>query len=246
MLTYKISATPSTNLYLKELIRKTPFQEEILVLTHNQTMGRGQRGNTWHSQSGKSLTFSILKDVFGLKIKDQFYIAMAVSLAIKKVLDSYKIPEVKIKWPNDILSSNKKLCGILIENTLKETGIKSSIVGIGLNVNETNFDNLPNAASMKILTNLTYDLEEVLNKIIDALAFYFQFLKENQYKELKDIYLLHLFGKDKVSHFKSAEGLRFNGIIRSVSSIGKLQVELENETIKEFDLKEIEMLLVGN
>lgn len=245
MVLYKISATPSTNLYLKELIKKTLFQEEILVLTHNQTMGRGQRGNAWYSQSGKSLTFSVLKDVFGLEIKDQFYIAMAVSLALKRVLDSYKIPEVKIKWPNDILSSNKKLCGILIENTLKEAGIKSSIIGIGLNVNETNFDNLPNAASMKILTNVTYDLEEVLNNIVDALAFYFLFIKENRYNELKDIYLLHLFGKDKVSTFKSAEGLPFNGIIRSVSPHGMLQVELEDESIREFNLKEIEMMVVG-
>ncbi|MBA3987049.1 MAG: biotin--[acetyl-CoA-carboxylase] ligase, partial [Flavobacteriales bacterium] len=108
MLTYKISATPSTNLYLKELIKNVSFQEEILVVTHNQTKGRGQMGNVWHSQNGKSLTFSVLKDVFKLEIHNQFYISMAVSLAIKMVLDSYKISDVKIKWPNDILSSNKK------------------------------------------------------------------------------------------------------------------------------------------
>jgi BirA family biotin operon repressor/biotin-[acetyl-CoA-carboxylase] ligase len=94
---------------------------------------------------------------------------------------------------------------------------------------------------MHIVTGVVCDLEEILNKIIDALAFYFLFLKENRLIELKDLYLLCLFGKDKVSHFKSLAGLSFNGIIRGVSSHGKLQVELENEIIKEFDIKEIEM-----
>ncbi len=245
MLTYKINATPSTNLYLKEVIRNSTYRDEILVVTHNQTKGRGQRGNAWHSQTGKSLTFSVLKDVFKLEIDNQFYIAMAVSLAIKKVLDSYKIPEVKIKWPNDILSSNKKLCGILIENTINDAIIKSSIIGIGLNVNESGFDNLPKASSMHMLTNFVYDLEEILNEIIEALAFYFMFLKESRFQDLNELYHLNLFGKDKVCHFKSSEGLGFNGIIRSVSSLGKLQIEMEDENLKEFDLKEIEMMLVN-
>ncbi|OIP50000.1 MAG: biotin--[acetyl-CoA-carboxylase] ligase [Flavobacteriaceae bacterium CG2_30_34_30] len=239
MLTYKINATQSTNSYLKELVKKIGTEEEIIVVTNNQTHGRGQMGALWQSQVGKSLTFSVFKFGMGMSIHHHFFLSMAVSLAVKKVLQFQNVPDVCIKWPNDILSANKKICGILIENILHKSVITGSIIGIGLNVNEDSFAHLPKATSMKIRTGKKYDLEKILEEIVASIDFYFAFLKEKRFDELNALYLLQLYRKDQESVFSTSDGVHFNGIIRNITTSGKLQVEMENKKLQEFDLKEI-------
>lgn len=242
MLTYKINATQSTNSYLKELVKKIGADEEIVVVTNNQTHGRGQMGAVWQSQVGKSLTFSVFKFGMGLPVRHHFFLSMAVSLAVKKVLQFHKVTDLCIKWPNDILSANKKICGILIENILHKSVITGSIIGVGLNVNENSFVHLPNATSLKICTGKSYDLEKILEEIVASIDFYFTFLKEKRFEELNALYLSNLYGKDQVSAFTTPDGKHFNGIIRSITASGKLQVEMENKKVQEFDLKEITLV----
>ena len=238
----KLNAIDSTNSYLKQLSTNEIVEDNTIVVANYQTHGRGQMGSTWASENSKNLMFSVFKDISFLQIEKNFYISMAVSLSIFKTLKSFSIPKLHIKWPNDILSENKKVCGILIENIIKQNQLKATIIGVGLNVNQNNFDGLPKAASLHLLTGNIFNLDEVLLVISDNLNYYFNLLKAEKYQLLKETYESLLFRKDKPSTFKDAEGKLFSGFINSVSNSGNLQVLLEDEVIKEFDLKEIALL----
>ncbi|MEX0995528.1 MAG: biotin--[acetyl-CoA-carboxylase] ligase [Flavobacteriaceae bacterium] len=242
MLIYKISATSSTNSYLKSLLKENDALDELVVITEEQTQGRGQVGTSWHSQKGKSLTFSIYKQFNGLNVAQQFYISMAVSIAVMEVLESFGIPEIKVKWPNDILSANKKLCGVLIENVLYHKNIKGSIIGIGLNVNNSQYTNLPNASSMKLATDKHFEIEQVFNELLNRLMKKINLLENNQFNQIEERYLKNLYRINQISVFENAQKESFNGIIRGVSNEGKLLVETEDEAILAFDLKEIKLL----
>ena len=198
----KLNAIDSTNSYLKQLSKETCLQDETVVLTNRQISGRGQMGNLWLSREGQSLTFSMFKAFDRLQIERQFMISMAVSLAIVKALKSLNVPNISIKWPNDILSANKKIGGILIENVLEGNYVKHSIIGIGLNVNETDFLKLPQASSLKLETGKTFFLEEVFQSIVISV---FQNLKDLTQKNFEDIKLKYeneLFQKRKFRFLK--------------------------------------------
>lgn len=238
----KLSAIDSTNTYLKTLCAEMPVDDYTAVITENQTKGRGQMGSVWNSQSSKNLTFSVFKSLLGFEIQYPFYISMVASLAVVKALEGFDIPKLNVKWPNDILSENKKVCGILIENAIKQGQYASSIIGMGLNVNQTEFENLPKASSLKLITGKTFDLDELAHRIIKQLQIYFELLRQSKLEVLKEEYESYLFRKNKPSTFKNAEGCMFSGIIKSVSDTGMLQVVLEDNLIKEFDLKTITLL----
>ncbi len=238
----KLNAIDSTNSYLKQLSTNEIVEDNTIVVANYQTNGRGQMDSTWASEDSKNLMFSVFKDFSFLQTEQNFYISMAVSLSIIKTLKSFSIPKLHIKWPNDILSENKKLCGILIENIIKHNQLKATIIGVGLNVNQNNFDGLPKATSLHLLTGNIFNLDEVLLVISDNLNYYFNLLKTEKYQLIKEAYESLLFRKDKPSTFKDAEGKLFSGFIKSVSNSGNLQVLLEDEVIKEFDLKEIALL----
>ncbi len=238
----KLSAIDSTNTYLKTLCAEMPVDDYTAVITENQTKGRGQMGSVWNSQSSKNLTFSVFKSLSGFEIQYPFYISMVASLAVVKALEGFDIPKLNVKWPNDILSENKKVCGILIENAIKQGQYASSIIGMGLNVNQTEFENLPKASSLKLITGKTFDLDELAHRIIKQLQTYFELLRQSKLEVLKEEYESYLFRKNKPSTFKNAEGSLFLGIIKSVSDTGMLQVVLEDNLIKEFDLKTITLL----
>jgi len=237
----KLDATESTNLYLKNLVLSSPVDDLTVVIAKEQTQGKGQMGTIWQSSSGKNLTFSVLKEIDGFAITDQFQLNMAVSLAIFDMLKTLHVSHLKIKWPNDILSGTSKICGILIENMLKGHQIRASIVGIGLNVNQTDFPNLFNATSLKLLLGRTFDLEEVLQALLENLDRYLKILESRKIEELSKDYLEALFRKGEVSSFQEPNGKLFTGTIKGVSEIGRLQVLTEG-VIKEFDLKEIKLL----
>ncbi|MEC3905444.1 biotin--[acetyl-CoA-carboxylase] ligase [Tamlana sp. 2201CG12-4] len=238
----KLDATDSTNSYLKERYINEPINDFTAVMAKQQTHGRGQMGTVWESQSSKNLTFSVFKDVKEYKLEYPFYISMVTALAIKKVLGFFLIPQLKIKWPNDILSANKKICGILIENVIKQNYVTASIIGIGLNVNQSEFNNLPRASSLKMLSGKVYDLDEIALQILNTLKDYFAVLEAGHFEILKTEYESLLFRKNKPSTFKNAEGLMFSGFIKGVSNSGNLQILLEDNIIQEFDLKEITLL----
>ena len=138
----KLDAIDSTNAYLKELTLKSIPFDYTVVIAEEQIQGRGQRGTKWESEIGKNLTVSVFKKIEGLRVEQQFYISMCVSLALINSLKKFQIPQLRIKWPNDILSANKKICGILIENIIKNNELVGCIVGIGLNINQKKFQHL--------------------------------------------------------------------------------------------------------
>jgi BirA family biotin operon repressor/biotin-[acetyl-CoA-carboxylase] ligase len=218
------------------------LEDSTIVVTNYQTNGRGQMGTTWASEASKNLMFSVLKDVSWLHSDKSFYISMATSLAIIKALEQFSIPKLRIKWPNDILSEDMKICGVLIENVIKHTHLKDSIIGIGLNVNQTDFSGLPKASSLRLISGKVFNLDEVMSLIVQEITLNFKLLKAKKFIEIKDTYETLLYRKDKPSTFKDAEGSMFSGFIKSVSNSGNLQVLLEDDIIKEFDLKEISLL----
>ena len=238
----KLNAIDSTNSYLRELASKKPLEDFTVVITKHQTKGRGQIGSMWNSEKGKNLTCSVFKRNFCVSIDDQFYISMLTSLAIVKTLQLFQVPKLVIKWPNDILSEQKKICGILIENVIKYQDIEGSIIGIGLNVNQTQFQNLPFASSLKNLTGTLFDVEELLVGIVEQLKYYFNKLEQGKQDFIKRAYEALLFRRLKPSTFKDAEGNLFSGIIQGVNNNGTLQILLEDDVVEEFELKEIKLL----
>ncbi|GAA3615930.1 biotin--[acetyl-CoA-carboxylase] ligase [Flavivirga amylovorans] len=242
MLIVKLNATDSTNSYLRKLSTEETIGDYTTVIAKKQTQGRGQMGTVWDSQASKNLTFSVFKDVSKLHLEYPFYISIVTSLALLKTLQFFSISRLSIKWPNDILSENKKICGILIENVIKQNNINASVIGIGLNVNQTKFNNLPKASSLKIISGKVFDLDEIVHEILKNLEYYFLLLEKGDYDILKNDYETYLFRKNKPSTFKDEEGIIFSGYIKGISESGNLQVLLEDDIIEEFDLKTITLL----
>lgn len=238
----KVNAIDSTNTYLRNMCSDERVADYTIIIANEQTNGRGQMGTIWISEKGKNLVFSVFKGLKNLTIKDSFYISMITSLSIHKALKEVNIPNLKIKWPNDILSESNKVCGILIENVIKNNQLNSCIIGVGLNVNQTEFKNLPKASSLQLISGRHFNLDELLIKIINHLKFQFTRLDNGDLVSIKKEYETELFRKNKPSTFKNAEGKMFSGFIKGISKSGKLNVLLEDEIIQDFDLKEITLL----
>lgn len=238
----KLDAIDSTNSFLKDLSQNSKLESYTAVVTKNQLNGRGQMDTKWLSEPHKNLTFSLLINDFDLKIENAKYINFATSLAIYKVLKSKKISDISIKWPNDIMAGVKKICGILIENTFTGNSIKNTILGIGLNVNQTNFRGLENATSIKNESNLDINLDELLLDVILEMKGCFSKIKEKNYLELEENYIKKLYRFNVKSQFKTKDKEIFSGIITGISKNGNLQIQLEKNSIKEFGIKEISFL----
>lgn len=235
----KLNAIDSTNAYLKAIsIKKLP-KDFTVVVAEKQTMGRGQMGTQWQSEASKNLTLSVFKDVSFLDVKQQFYISKVIALAIISTLEDLKIPKLSIKWPNDILSADQKIAGVLIENVIKSNKLTGSIIGIGLNVNQKFFDDLPQASSLNVLTGIVYDRDEVMFTLLKHVERNLKQLETLDFDTITKAYKSRLFRVQKPSTFETPDKNRFVGYIEGVSEDGKLQVLLEDNVIKGFDLKEI-------
>ena len=162
----KLDAIDSTNNYLKKMILHGGINDYTVVTAKFQTEGKGQLGTKWESEHSKNLICSVYKKNINIKVQDQFVISALVSLALVKTLRKINLSNLHIKWPNDIMSDNKKICGILIENIVMENYIKDIVIGIGLNVNQTIFNNLPNATSIKNLIGATCSIDEILEDLL--------------------------------------------------------------------------------
>ena len=234
----KLSATDSTNTYLRNLCNEENLKDYTVIVTNQQTKGRGQMGSVWESEANKNLIFSVFKDLSEFRIEHSFYLSMIVSLSILDALKLMGIHNLWIKWPNDILSDNKKICGILIENVVKNNKLSSAIIGIGLNVNQLEFNNLPNAASLKSATGINYNLDELLINILGSLTLKFDQYKKGEFVEFKQKYEEVLYRINKPSTFQDKKGKLFQGIIQGVTNSGKLCILLEENVIEAFDHKE--------
>ena len=236
----KLDAIDSTNSFLKEMADKVTIDNFTVVVAKRQTSGRGQMSAIWKVEGGKNLTFSVFCDFLDLRICDAKYLNYSVSLSIYDTINSLGLSGLAIKWPNDIMSESKKIAGVLIENTLKGAKINSSIIGIGINVNQENFsDDLPNASSIKRILGKEIDLDFLLNKLMVNLSKRIEMLNRKEYSTLETSYLDVLYKKDVPSMFKTNQNILFMGKIIGISSIGNILIVLENETIQEFGIKEV-------
>jgi BirA family transcriptional regulator, biotin operon repressor / biotin---[acetyl-CoA-carboxylase] ligase len=237
----KLDAIDSTNDFLKVLASQNELDSFTVVTAENQTKGKGQMGAKWESESGKNLIMSVLVRDFLYDNDQVFNMSIITALAVIEALKGLEVPDLSIKWPNDIMSCNKKIGGILIENTIKSDGRIVSVIGLGLNVNQINFQYLPSASSLKVICSKEFDKDSVLLLIIEKMKQRIQMWEANSVMFCEE-YLNTLFRKGVPMPFKNLHDKNFMGIIQGVSSVGKLQVLLENDSVAEFEVKEIQML----
>jgi BirA family transcriptional regulator, biotin operon repressor / biotin---[acetyl-CoA-carboxylase] ligase len=226
----------STNTLLLDLAQKTSQPEGTLVITNKQTQGRGQRGNSWETAEGKNLTLSLLLKPTFLSIKDQFYLTIAISLGVHDFLVDRLLGDVKIKWPNDVMVGEKKIVGILIENSLAGEKLQQSVAGIGLNVNQKLFS-IGTATSMALEAKKEFDLSQVLNLLIEKLEKRYLQLRSGKSNELKEDYLKKIFRLGEENVF-TVNGQPLIGKIEGVDESGKLKINSSGQ-VAYFGLKEI-------
>lgn len=237
----KLSAINSTNDYLKKLSSGQYLENFTLVVAENQTSGKGQMGAKWTVEPGKNLTFSVLIKDLLLDIKEIFNLNAAIAVSIIQALEEFKIPDLCIKWPNDILAGSKKIGGVLIENSIKNNGEIFSIVGIGLNVNQNDFEDLPKASSLSVVMGREFDKTAVMESIAQNIVRNISALLNKDADAIWQKYDEKLFKKGVPMPFES-EGKKFMGIIQNVVRSGNLRVLLANDTVAEYSIKEIKML----
>ncbi|MFO8000747.1 MAG: biotin--[acetyl-CoA-carboxylase] ligase [Marinilabilia sp.] len=238
----QIEETASTSSYLKALLKERDLPECSVVITSNQTAGRGQPGNTWESLPGKNITFSIVLHPTMITASEQFILSKTVSVALTEVLEKIISP-VYIKWPNDIYHKDRKLGGILIENALKGPVIDQCIAGIGINVNQPEFpDNLPNPVSLLQITGLEQNLPELFQNLFESLTDHYATLSEGFTQTIEEKYLARLYRSSGRYRYKDANGefmARFSGI----GPAGHLFLLRDNGEISSYAFKEVEYVL---
>lgn len=237
----KLSATDSTSAWIRRRMADPEVDDLTVVWALEQTAGRGQPGRSWQSEKGKNLTFSLLKRFEGLPASEHFLLNMAVSRALYEALEALSVPDLRVKWPNDILSGRHKLGGILIENHLQGASLVHSIIGIGLNVNQADFGDLPGAASLLGVTGREYELEPLLGQLSQGVAAALEKLPQSSFEAEQQAYEALLFRKDRPATFSGPDGATFPGIIRGISREGLLVVEVEKGVRKTFDFRSLRM-----
>ncbi len=219
-------------------------KEDFVIRADFQTDGRGQRGNIWESESSKNLMFSYVFHPKELMVTNQFLLSQATAAAVAEYFETRHIPNVSIKWPNDIYSGMQKICGMLIENAVSGKYIRSSILGIGINVNQGTFpENLPNPVSMKIITGEEYNLDQELDVFLEILQKHLAHIQNGETDILRQNYMSRLLGLDKTLVYNS-RGTVFKGIVRDVEQTGFITVENQQTgESKKYDFKEIELII---
>jgi BirA family biotin operon repressor/biotin-[acetyl-CoA-carboxylase] ligase len=236
-----IEKLSSTNTHSSCLLRKGRVQEGTIVHTSFQTAGRGQPGNTWESQYGKNLLFSIILYPVTVRAENQFVISKMISLGIRDYLTAI-LPEVYIKWPNDIYVRNDKIAGILIENSIIRGEIENTIAGIGLNVNQDKFSKaVLNATSLKKLTGKESDLDGCLTAISKAIDLRYKQVLYGKNELLDNDYISSLYRFGDFYEFSDSNGM-FEGKIIAVTGTGRLQIEDRRGRIYEYGFKEVDFL----
>lgn len=234
----RLSQTESTNNYAAaQLMTKRPNEGAVFV-ADCQTVGRGQINNFWESEPGKNLTFSFVIYPEFLRIDRQFEISKAVSLGVADFL-SERVDRVRIKWPNDLYVENRKIAGILIENSIRMGKISSCIVGIGLNINQQKFlSDAPNPVSLAMLTGGEYDLVDLLEKLLLKIDARYQQLKSGLTHPIDSDYLSCLYRYQEWAHYRMNDEV-FEGKIKGVDEIGRLMIENRQQNTLTFHFKEV-------
>lgn len=219
----EILTVDSTNNYAHQLITNNEAQNGTVVFAHHQTNGKGQMGKQWSSAANNNITLSAIVDVSSVSLHSPFWLIAATALGCYHFFTKYAVQNTAIKWSNDIYWNDKKAGGILIE-TLQHNGKRWAILGIGINVNQTIFDNnLPNAVSLQQITGKSYNVLQLANELCKSISIYINILLHNQYQFLAEEYNRVLYKKDEEVILKKGN-IKFTCIIKSVNSNGELVV----------------------
>ena len=239
-----LDETGSTNDYLKNYIPASDSEKISVAVADYQNAGRGQGGNTWESERGKNLLFSILVHPVMVPVQCQFLLSMAEALALKDVLDKYT-DGITLKWPNDIYWNDKKIGGTLIETTLGGGHIKNCIFGTGVDVNQTEFkSSAPNPVSLKNILGVDVDRKKLMDEIIESFIKYNAMIENGQYGDISALYHLSLYRRHGFFKYRDTKtGDVFDAAIIEVGDDGTLVVRDRNGIISEYNFKEIEVVL---
>lgn len=219
------------------------YREGDIIWAEQQTAGRGQRGHSWQSNEGENLTFTALLEPTFLPPAEQFSLLQVVALAMVDMLLEYDI-EAKIKWTNDIYVGDKKLVGILMEHKLQGAAIGRTIAGIGINVNQTEFDpELPNPTSMRLIAGKEFDRKEVLERIAHHLKSRYEMLRCGDQERLRQDYHQRLYRLCQEHTYALPDGSRFRGVIEGVEPQGALKISTPQGEVHSFLFKEVEFVL---
>lgn len=238
----EIKSVKSTNTYASEILKTKNIKEGTIIFSPDQSAGRGLGQNSWESEKNKNLTFSIILFPYFLPIDEHYLLSKVISLGIYDYAKS-KVSEIKIKWPNDIYYKDRKVAGILIENSIKGSTINHSIAGIGFNLNqEVFYSNAPNPVSLKQVTGKNYSVEQELVDIREAIQKYYLKLKNGQRNEINSEYIKALYRFNKPFNFRWKNRV-FLAKITGVNEYGHLQLLTSENEKKEFEFKEIEFII---
>lgn len=236
---YHLDITASTN----DDARDEKYREGDVVWADFQTAGRGQRGHEWHSRKGENLTFSLVLEPTFIPIAEQFSVSEVVALSLVDMLSEYGI-EAKIKWTNDIYVGDRKLVGILIEHSLSSNALRRTIVGVGINVNQREFDPLiPNPVSMAQLLDRELDVEEVLKCFLIHLQRNYELLRSGGKEILHERYNSLLYRRNEYHTYALPSGERFRAKIVGTGPSGALCLEDAEGNTKDYLFKEVEFII---
>ncbi len=237
---YRFDILGSTN----DEARNPAYREGDIIVAERQTAGRGQRGHTWESAEGQNLTFSLILEPRFLPINEQFLLTEVLALGLVDTLAEYDIA-AKIKWTNDIYVGEKKIVGMLIENSLGGRNLARTIAGIGLNINQTEFDSsLPNPTSMALVAGRMFDRESLLTRLYANIMSLYDALRRGEKEILQSRYRETMFRLGEPHPYSLPDGTVFEGIIRGVRPSGELQIESTTEgSLHEFLFKQVEFII---
>lgn len=235
---------PSTNLFALELLSKSKPIEGTVISVSYQTDGRGQIGSKWLGEPGKNIALSVILYPFFLKAVQQFSLSQAIALAVRDWAQAILGKPVHLKWPNDLYIGDRKAGGILIQNSIMGTSLQSSVVGIGVNVNQEFFDDtLPNPTSLKIEADgHEFDLEMLKNLLFQHLEQRYLQLKIGQLDVLAAAYRECLYGLGVSKLFQLQDGATFRGVITGTTPAGLLCILNEAGKEANFDLKAVRLV----
>lgn len=235
-----LKETVSTNRYAKELPEDESL-ELTLITAEFQTAGRGAGTNKWESERGQNLLFSIIAFPQQLPTNQMFALSEVTALAICDTLSSYA-EGFQIKWPNDIYYNDKKIVGMLIENDLQGKNVRKSVIGVGVNINQTLFrSDAPNPVSLAQILGHEENCEQVLKQILEQFIHYYVMMEREQFPELHKRYMQHLYRRNALHTYADATGT-FQAQIIDVEPTGHLNLEDENGRLRRYDFKEVRFI----
>ena len=227
----------STNNYAMRLIHEGMAQHGTVVFAHEQTKGKGQRNKQWISAPNQNLMFSLIIEPFGLNSSQVFLLSMTVANAVYAFFSKYASDQTKIKWPNDVYWCDRKAGGILIENVIQGKNWKQAIIGIGININQTDFGEFNKAVSLKMITGKEYDTVGLAKELLIFLNKSFGALAQNP-TSVVELYHQNLYRLNETIAFKKDQKIR-EGLVKGVNNQGQLLIQSGKEE-QRFNVGEIE------